>query len=114
MHRISKLFAMVLLAACTTNGSSVSRTDDKVLRSLSWTSMQCVYLSARVIGSKDISPQHVEAAIPNCEREISTYINSVAKRVQNDNGWSSLQPSVRPALRREYESRLVTLIAREQ
>lgn len=114
MRKLVATITLCSLAACTTTGVPINRTDNQTLRSLSWIAMQCVYLSARANGARNIGRQDVEAAIPNCERYISTYVNTLARRVQTDNGWSSLQPSVRPALRREYESRLVSLIASAQ
>lgn len=106
--------AMVSLVACTTTGVSIGRTDDRALRTLSWTAMQCVYVTARMNGARNISRQDAQNAVSSCEREISSYVSTLARRVQNDNGWSSLQSSVRPALRREYEARLVRLVAHAQ
>lgn len=108
----------VLLGACATvtgQGSvPVTRIDNSALQTLSWTAMQCTYTMAKANGATNISEPDVRRAIPDCDVQISAYINVLARRVQNDNGWSSLHPSVKPTLRQQYEDRLVTEIARAQ
>ena len=116
MKKLISLSALVVVAACAAPSGQgavhVSRTDNSALRTMSWTAMQCVYTVARTSKAGNLSQADVRAAIPSCEREISTYIDLVGKRRMRDGGFSSLHPTVLPELRRRYEARLSTEIAR--
>lgn len=110
---------LALMAACTTITAQgpvpVTRTDDSALKALSWAAMQCVYTLAKVENDgKNISEADARNALPHCDVQISTYIDVLARRVQSDNGWSSLQPSVKPELRRQYEAQIIKVISSTQ
>lgn len=55
----------------------------------------------------------IETGISQCEREALALIRIVEKEVMNNNGWTSLHPSVRPALLDDLRERTRGIIAKE-
>lgn len=58
--------------------------------------------------SKETLKQDAKRAFDACEETVDIYVDDVMKQVKRENGWTSLDPSVRPNFKKKFEKNMIS------
>jgi hypothetical protein len=108
-EKILLLLGCIVIAGCQTTGQNLtttqSQTSEVPKEYTSW--IGCVDQSATLFSQSNpnATPQdQIVTGMNSCKSELDGYLDVLIDKIKLDNGWSSVRPPVRPAIRESVKT----------